>query len=152
RHGPAVVVLQYAICCQNIGVFVAVLFELYAFFELLKNELALSSLEGLLVQYLRVTTVFLNRPLLALCAELLPFYAFEERHNLRNFPEHGVRRIRRLGVSKTVHNLDEDLPVGLGLTDRIYDFLHPLDAALTIGEGAFLFKKRSPRKDDVGKL
>ena len=51
-----------------------------------------------------------------------------------------------------VHDVHDDLAVGLRAGERRDDFVDALHATLAIGEGAALFKERCAGQHDVGEL
>ncbi len=151
-HGAAVVVLQHAAGGEDEGEFAVVLHDFARFLEAEEVELAEAALEGVGVEDFGADAAFLDGPLLAVVAEFFPHGAFEKRDDAGDFGEDAVGRVVGLRDAHAVHDVHDDLAVGLRAGERRDDFVHALHAALAIGEGAALFKERCAGQHDVGEL
>src|SRR5690606_20943344 len=93
------------------------------------------------MEYLRVSAVFPDRPLLSAVAKLIPPYTFKKWHYACYLLKYYVSRVTLLRVTHAVHHVNHNLPVGFGPLQRLHRPLHLLYPSLTVGEGAFLLQK-----------
>ena len=94
----------------------------------------------------------MDGPLLAVVAEFFPHGAFEKWDDARDFGGHAVGRVVGLRDAHAVHDVHDDLAVGLRADERRDDFVHALHAVPAIGERAALFKERCAGQHDVREL
>ena len=104
------------------------------------------------MQNLGARAAFADGPLLAVVAEFFPHDAFEKWDDARDLGEDAVGRVVGLRDAHAVHDVHDDLAVGLRAGERRDDFVHALHAALAIREGAALFKERRTGQHDVREL
>ena len=80
-----------------------------------------------------------NGPLLAVVAEFIPHGTFKKWDDAGDLGEDAVGRVVGLRDAHAVHDVHDDLAVGLRAGERRDDFVHALHAAFATGEGAALF-------------
>jgi hypothetical protein len=90
---------------------------------------------------------------MGICLPLSPSFShtapFKKRDDARDFGEDAIGRVAGLRDAHAVHDVHDDLAVGLRAGERRDDFVHALHAALAIGDGAAFIKERCAALHEV---
>ena len=122
------------------------------FLEVEKVEFAETTLEGVEVQPGGADIASGDRPLFSLISQAFPGGSFEEGHDLCDFRKDSIRSVVRLLATHALHDVGHDHAVRPGAGKGLDHRIHPLDPALTIGEGAALFEEGRGWQNDVCKF